>query len=63
MDKDIKIIMATNKTKREAEEYLKRGAVVYECEDYLKHFDEYAGELEEEYKILFNAGKIKELSK
>lgn len=29
MDKDIKIIMATNKTKREAEEYLKRGAVVY----------------------------------
>ena len=26
------------------------GAVVYEYEDYLKHFDEYAGELEEEYK-------------
>lgn len=42
--------MATNKTKREAEEYLKRGAVVYEYADYLKHFDEYAGELEEEYK-------------
>nr|DAM00533.1 MAG TPA: hypothetical protein [Bacteriophage sp.] len=49
-NKDIKIIMATNKTKREAEEYLKRGAVVYEYADYLEHFDEYAGELEEEYK-------------
>lgn len=50
MDKDIKIIMTTNKTKREAEEYLKRGTVVYEYADYLEHFDEYAGELEEEYK-------------
>ncbi len=50
MDKDIKIIMAASKTKREAEEYLKNGAVVYEYEDYLEHFDEYAGELEEEYK-------------
>ena len=45
-NKDIKIIMTTNKTKREAEEYLKRGAVVYE----LEHLDEYAGELEDEYK-------------
>ncbi len=49
-NKDIKIIMTTNKTKREAEEYLKRGAVVYEYADYLEHFDEYAGELEQEYK-------------
>lgn len=32
-NKDIKIIMTTNKTKREAEEYLKRGAVVYEYAD------------------------------
>lgn len=49
-NKDIKIIMATNKTKREAEEHLKRGTIVYEYKDYLKNFDEYAGELEEEYK-------------
>lgn len=35
-NKDIKIIMATNKTKREAEEYLRRGAIVYEYKDYLK---------------------------
>lgn len=49
-NKDIKIIMATNKTKREAEEYLRRGTIVYEYKDYLKNFDEYAGELEEEYK-------------
>lgn len=49
-NKDIKIIMATNKTKREAEEHLKCGTIVYEYKDYLKNFDEYAGELEEEYK-------------
>lgn len=29
---------------------MESGSIVYEFNDYLEHFDEYAGELEEEYK-------------
>ena len=50
-NKDIKIIMAAGCTRTEAEKHLKNGSTVYELNDYLNHFDEYAGELEEEYKL------------
>lgn len=49
-NKDIKIFMAAGCTRAEAKKHLESGSTVYEFNDYLNHFDEYAGELEEEYK-------------
>lgn len=41
---DLEILMMDNCTKSEAEKHLKNGSVVFEGDDFEKHFDDYMDE-------------------
>lgn len=50
MSKEIEILMSTGMTKHDAEKHLKEGASIYEVDDFMKNFDEYTREMDDEYK-------------
>lgn len=54
---NIEILMMDKCTKQEAEKHLKNGTVVFEGEDFEKHFDDYMDEwgMDEEERLEYRA--------
>lgn len=44
----MEILLSTGMTEHDAKKHLKNGAVIYDVQDYLDHFDVYAGDLDED---------------
>ena len=44
----MEILLSTGMTEYDAKRHLKNGAVIYDVQDYLDHFDVYAGDLDED---------------
>lgn len=47
---EMNILLSTGMTKYDAERHIKMGAIIYDVDDYLENFEEYADSLEEDAK-------------
>lgn len=50
MNKKIEILKATGMSNHDAKRHMKEGATIYEANDYIANFEQYASGLEEEDK-------------
>lgn len=48
--KEMNILLSTGMTQHDAKKHMKMGAIIYEVNDYLNNFNEYADALEEDAK-------------